>query len=90
MTKLFSIFIMLVLASSVACGGAQAKKQDQKTPPQGGTTNQEAIKAFETAVGLYEKGGPQGLSQARKYLETAVDEDPNLSLIHISEPTRPY
>ncbi len=70
--------LVALVAFVTACGGSQnAKEESIKETPQGGTTNEEAIKSFESAVELYKKGEGKNLAQVQGLLEEAVDEDPN-------------
>lgn len=76
--RLRVLALLALVSLGFACGGApNAKEESIKETPQGGTTNEEAIKSFEDAVQLYQKGESKNLAQVQALLEDAVDEDPN-------------
>src|SRR6056297_740372 len=78
LSRLRILALLALVSLALACGGApNAKEKSIKETPQGGTTNEQAIKSFENAVELYKKGESKNLTQVQSLLEDAVDEDPN-------------
>src|SRR5678815_373419 len=87
LTDIFAVEseIAKTIADTLQAKLTGSEKQMMAAQP---TSNTEAYELYHKGRSLWEKRSGDNIPKAIAYYEQAIARDPNLSLIHISEPTR--